>query len=133
MELSTPATFLLDTPDSSADFSTDMYQFSVTVPVSIYSRMAVTLFELLLRDLVGATITFSTEQSKRNLRDVLADHLILAFHPVIISTRPSRLLKENIIHHCTSLGRPVFPSTSPTTIAAQTRFIVQKMLNYCLQ
>ena len=97
MELSTEATFLLDTPDHSTDFTTDIDQFSVTVPVSTYSRMATSPFELLLRDLVGATITLSTEQSKRNLRDVLADHLILAFHPVIISTRPLRHLKENII------------------------------------
>ena len=88
----------------------------------LYSRMAESPFELLLRDLVGAAITLSTEQSKRNLRYVLADHIILTFHPVISSsTRPLRHLKENIIHHCTSLGRPVFPSTSPTTIAAQKR------------
>ena len=135
MELSTEATFLLDTPDHSTDFTTDIDQFSVTVPVSTYSRMATSPFELLLRDLVGATITLSTEQSKRNLRDVLADHLILAFHPVIISTRPLRHLKENIIHHCTSLGRPVFPSTSLTTIAAQTRPLdlntFHRLLNRC--
>ena len=88
------------------------------------------------RDLVGAAITLSTEQSKRNLRYVLADHIILTFHPVISSsTRPLRHLKENIIHHCTSLGRPVFPSTSPTTIAAQKRPLdfntFDRLLNRC--
>ena len=115
--------------DSAADL--DFYQ------VSLENRRLFFNADDLLDILIGLCGEMVTLSSSSNIRsgaekNVPDNHLILAYHPVIMSTYNSPTLKSSIISSSTALGYPCFPDSSTRTLVRAARPIPTKQFRQLL-
>ena len=117
------------TEDSPADL--DFYQVSLENRRLFFNGDD--LLDILI-GLCGEMVTLSSSSNSRSgaEKNIPGDHLILAYHPVIISTYNSPSLKSSIISSSTALGYPCFPDGSTRTLVRGTRPIPTKQFREVL-
>ena len=114
-----------DSPNDDSPADLDFYQ------VSLENRRLFFNADDLLDILIGLCGEMVTLTSSSNIRygaekNVPDNHLILAYHPVIMSTSNPPTLKSSIISSSTALGYPCFPDSSTRTLVRATRPIPTK-------
>ena len=111
-------TAVCPTGDTPADL--DFYQVSLRNHRLLFNEDE--LLNILL-GVCGEMVTLSSSSNTRSGADknIPDNHLILTFHPVIISTANSPSLKTSFLSASTALGYPCFPDDSHRTLVRATR------------
>ena len=135
MQRSSYATYLDVTPDNPLHQQyPDLDYYSVTVDIPILPGHPDQLSPF-LTSLLGEIVLLSNNTTTREAKEIHTSHIILSFHPVIlsVSSLPGDNLKQRILLAVYDLGLPCFPSNNPLTLTAKTRNLPTSSLIHVLR